>query len=86
MKKFRTRFSKKTIPPARIKRMRDAFFRKAGPAIQLLCDLLENTPSIALVVKDAEENDYSAKFSLKTMSGNLILTNRAANGMVLYVR
>ena len=42
--------------------------------------------NVELVVKDAEENDYSSKFSLKTMSGNLILSNRAANGMVLYVR
>lgn len=77
MKKFRTRFSKKTIPPARIKRMRYAFFRMAGPAMQLLCDLLENTPSIALVVKDAEgriihTNRYNADISCWRSSADMI--------------
>lgn len=54
MKKYRTRFSKKTIPASRIKKMRDDFFGRAGPAMQLLCDLLENAPNVSLVVKNAE--------------------------------
>lgn len=77
MKKFRTRFSKTTIPPTRIKRMRDAFFKKAGPAMQLLCDLLENTPNVALVVKDADgrimhTNRYNADISCWRSADDLI--------------
>ena len=52
--KYRTRHSKKTIPPKRIQKLREDFFRKAGPSVQLLCDLLENAPNISLCLKNAE--------------------------------
>lgn len=52
--RYRTRFSKVAISAARIKKMREEFFKQAGPSMRLLCDLLENAPNISLVVKNAE--------------------------------
>ena len=52
--KYRTRYSKKTISPKLIQKMREVFFREAGPSMQLLCDLLENAPNLSLCVKNAE--------------------------------
>ena len=48
--------------------MREEFFRKAGPSMQLFCTLLENAPNISLVVKNAEgriihTNRYNADVS-----------------------
>ena len=66
--KYRTRYSKKTISPKRVQKMREEFFRNAGPSMQLLCDLLENAPGVCLVVKNAEgrimhTNRYNADIS-----------------------
>ena len=77
MKKFRTRYSKTTIPPARIKKMQASFFKKAGPALQLLCDLLGNAPNISLVVKNADgrimyTNRYNADISCWRSADDMI--------------
>ena len=50
----RTRYSKKTIPQKQIQRLREDFFKEAGPSAQLLCDLLENAPNISICLKNAE--------------------------------
>ena len=52
--KFRTRYSKKTISQKQLQKMREVFFRKAGPSMQLICDLLDNAPNICFVVKNSE--------------------------------
>ena len=77
MRKYRTRFSTKTIPAAHIKKMRDEFFKKAGPSMQLLCDLLENAPNVSLVVKDAKgrimhTNRYNADISCWRSTDDMI--------------
>ena len=51
--KFRTRYTDKVIQRAQVERMRQSFLSKAGPAMQLLIDLMENMPSISLCIKDA---------------------------------
>ena len=62
--KFRTRFSKKAIPPGRIEKMRREFAKAAGPSMRLLVDLMENAPNISLVVKNAEGRImYTNKFN-----------------------
>ena len=52
--KFKTRYTGKTIPRAQVQRMQQAFFKKAGPAMQLLIDLMESMPNVSLCVKNAE--------------------------------
>lgn len=52
--KYRTRYSNKTISTKRFQKMRADFFRKAGPSMQLLCDLMENMPDVSLCLKNAE--------------------------------
>ena len=64
----RTRYTKKTIPPKRIAEMQRKFMKAAGPAMRLLVDLMENTPNVSLVVKNAEgrimfTNRYNASVS-----------------------
>lgn len=66
--KHRTRHSKRTIPPQRVAEMQQKFLKAAGPAMQLLVDLMENAPNVSLVVKDAEgrimfANRYNASIS-----------------------
>ena len=51
--KFKTRYTGKTISRVQVQRMRQAFLQKAGPAMQLLIDLMENMPNISFCVKDA---------------------------------
>ena len=51
--KFKTRYTGKTLPRAQVQQMRQAFFKKAGPAMQLLIDLMENIPNISLCIKDS---------------------------------
>ena len=51
--KFKTRYTGKTISRVQVQRMRQAFLKKAGPAMQLLIDLMENMPNISFCVKDA---------------------------------
>ena len=64
----RTRYTKKTISPTHLAKMQRKFLMAAGPAMQLLVDLMENTPNISLVVKNAEgrimfTNRYNANIS-----------------------
>ncbi|MBQ6136080.1 MAG: helix-turn-helix domain-containing protein [Kiritimatiellae bacterium] len=64
----RTRYTKKTIPPKRVAEMQRKFMKAAGPAMQLLVDLMENTPNLSLIVKNAEgrimfTNRYNASVS-----------------------
>ncbi len=51
--KYRTRYSKKTIPQKRIEEMRRDFAKAAGPALRLLVDLMENMPGVSLCVKNS---------------------------------
>ena len=51
--KFKTRYTGKTLSRAQVQRMRQTFLKKAGPAMQLLIDLMENMPNISFCVKDA---------------------------------
>lgn len=50
---YRKRYTRKTIPPERVRQMRKAFMKKAGPSMQLLMDLMESAPGVSLCVKDA---------------------------------
>ena len=50
----RTRYSKRTIPPQRVAKMREAFLNAAGPAMQLMIDLMENLPGVSFCVKNAD--------------------------------
>ena len=64
----RERHTKKTISPARVAEMQRKFLKAAGPAMQLLVDLMENAPNISLVVKNAAgrimfTNRYNANLS-----------------------
>ena len=59
---FRTRYSKKAIPPERVEKMRQAFLEKAGPTMKLMIDLMESMPNVSFVVKDS--------------SGRIMHTNR----------
>lgn len=64
----RVRYTKKTVPPKRIAEMQQEFLKAAGPAMQLLVDLMENVPGMALVVKNAKgrimfTNHYNANVS-----------------------
>ena len=64
----RTRYAKKTIAPTRIAEMRRKFLKAAGPAMQLLIDLMENVPNVSLCVKNAAgrimfTNRYNAAIS-----------------------
>ena len=77
MMKYRTRFSRKTIPAARVRKMREEFFKTAGPSMQLLCDLLENAPAVSFVVKDANgrimhTNRYNADISCWRSADDMI--------------
>lgn len=60
-----------------IQKMREDFFREAGPTMQLLCDLLENAPNVSLVVKNAEgrimhTNHYNADISCWRSADDMI--------------
>ena len=64
----RTRYTKKVIPRTRIAQMRRKFLKAAGPQMQLLMDLMESMPNIALVVKNADgrimhQNKYNLDIS-----------------------
>ena len=59
---YRKRYSKRTIPQQRIAKMRADFLCAAGPAMQLMIDLMENTPGVSFCVKNA--------------AGRIIHTNR----------
>lgn len=64
----RVRYTKKTVSPKRIAEMQQEFLKAAGPAMQLLVDLMENVPGMALVVKNAKgrimfTNHYNANVS-----------------------
>lgn len=64
----RIRYTKRTISPARIAAMQQKFMKAAGPAIQLLVDLMENAPNMSLCIKNAEgrimfTNRYNANVS-----------------------
>ena len=48
------RYTKKTIPRARVLKMRHDFLKKAGPSLRLLIDLMESAPGVSLCVKNAE--------------------------------
>ena len=50
----RTRYTKKTIPTHKVCEMRRKFMDKAGPAMQLMIDLMESAPNISLCVKDSD--------------------------------
>ena len=52
--KFKSRHTAKAIAPERVRQMRHEFFKAAGPALQLLIDLMENVPSVSLCIKNAE--------------------------------
>ena len=61
-------YTKKTISPTRIAEMQRKFMKAAGPAMQLLVDLMESTPNVSLVVKNADgrimfTNRYNASIS-----------------------
>ena len=64
----RTRYTKKVIPRTHIAQMRRKFLKAAGPQMQLLMDLMESMPNIALVVKNADgrimhQNKYNLDIS-----------------------
>jgi len=64
----RMRYTKKAISPKRVAEMQRKFLKSAGPAMQLLVDLLDNVPNMAFCVKNAEgrimfTNHYNANIS-----------------------
>lgn len=64
----RVRYTKKAIPRDRVAAMQRKFMKAAGPAMQLLVDLMENAPNMSLCVKDAQgrimfTNNYNARIS-----------------------
>jgi len=64
----RTRYTKRTIPRECVANMQKKFLKAAGPAMQLLVDLMENAPDMSLCIKDAEgrimfTNNYNARIS-----------------------
>ena len=66
--KNRARYTKKTISPTRLAAMQQKFMKAAGPAIQLLVDLMENAPNMSLCIKNADgrimfTNRYNASVS-----------------------
>ena len=66
--KHRKRYSKKVISRERFLKMRQAFLKKAGPSMQLLIELMESMPNVALCIKNAEGrimhvNRYNAEIS-----------------------
>ena len=66
--KNRARYTKKKISPTRLAAMQQKFMKAAGPAIQLLVDLIENAPNISLCIKNADgrimfTNRYNASVS-----------------------
>ena len=66
--KNRARYTKKTISPTRVAAMQQKFMKAAGPAIQLLVDLMENAPNMSLCIKNADgrimfTNRYNASVS-----------------------
>ena len=50
----RTRYTKRTIPRECVANMQKKFLKAAGPAMQLLVDLMENAPDMSLCIKNAE--------------------------------
>ena len=64
----RTRYTKRTIPRECVANMQKKFLKAAGPAMQLLVDLMENAPDMSLCIKNAEgrimfTNNYNARIS-----------------------
>ena len=64
----KSRYTSKVRSPEEIKRLRNDFFRKAGPAAKLMVELFETMPNIAFVIKDARgrivhTNQYNARIS-----------------------
>ena len=51
---FKTRYAKHTIPAARVQQMRRSFLKQAGPAMQLMIDMMESLPNVSFCVKNAE--------------------------------
>lgn len=49
---FKTRYGKTTISSLRVKQMRRAFLKEAGPAMQLMIEMMESLPNVAFTVKD----------------------------------
>ena len=62
------RYTNKTVDPTELSRWQKSFFKRAGSALGLLCDLAEGFPNIAITVKDAYgrimyTNPYNARIS-----------------------
>ena len=65
---YRKRYTAKTIPGERVAAMQRKFLKSAGPAMQLLVDLMENAPNMSLCVKNSKgrimfTNHYNARIS-----------------------
>jgi len=65
---IRQRYTSSTHSPQTVSRWRKRFFRKAGPTLELLCELMSNMPGISLVIKDAKgrimhTNAFNARIS-----------------------
>lgn len=50
---YQTRYTRITIPAAKIARWRREFFKGAGPAMKLLVETMEKLPNVACTVKNA---------------------------------
>lgn len=65
---FRRRYSRKTIPHERVKKMVDAFTDAAGPSLRLMMDMMSSIPNVALTIKNADgrimhTNRFNAEIS-----------------------